>query len=68
MRAARFCGKSLGISVPIAVDTMDNATWKAFGKSMNAAYLIGTDGKIILQQGLCEPKGIREALKKVTGR
>ena len=63
--AARRCRVAYGLTSILAVDTMDNAAWKAYGNSMNCAYLIGTDGTVILQQGLFNPATLRAALAKL---
>ena len=68
LATARRCRDALGLTSTVAVDTMDNATWKAYGGSMNCAYLIGTDGKVLVKQGLCDPAALRAALEKLPAR
>lgn len=65
---ARKCRDLLDMDSHVVIDTMDNAVWTAFGGSPNCAYLIGTDGKILLQQGLSDPAAMRVALKKLLAR
>jgi hypothetical protein len=48
--AARKTAKSLDLSVPIWIDSMDDATLLAYGNHPNAAVLIGRDGKIAAYQ------------------
>jgi peroxiredoxin len=65
LAAARRCRESLGLTSLLAVDGMDNAVWKAYGGSMNFAYLIGTDGKVLVKQGIFNPAALRTALGKL---
>ena len=66
--AARRCVETLDLDAFVVVDTMDNAVWNAYGKSPNCAYLIGTDGKVIVQQGLGDPAALRTELEKLFPR
>jgi Spy/CpxP family protein refolding chaperone/peroxiredoxin len=52
----------LKLAVPIAIDTMDDATAKAYGGFTNAAFLIGRDGKIIARQKWFEPYAMRRMI------
>lgn len=65
MEGARECRKALHLQANVAVDTMDNATWRAYGSSPNCGYLIGKDGRIVLQQGLFDADAMRESLTKL---
>ena len=44
--AARDARQALRLSIPITLDTMDDAVTTAFGASENSAIVIGRDGKI----------------------
>lgn len=46
---------ALGLDVPIVVDELNNPVWKAYGAAPNAAYLIGTDGKVVMRHGWFHP-------------
>jgi peroxiredoxin len=58
----------LKLTIPIAVDAMEDTTAKAYGGMTNAAFLIGRDGKIVARQKWFEPYAMRrlidEALKE----
>jgi hypothetical protein len=56
---ARRARESLKITVPIVVDTMDDATMQAYGGTTNAAVLIGRDGMILARQKWFEPYALR---------
>lgn len=65
MAEAKHCHESLKMLSSIAVDGMDNAIWEPYGESPNCAYLIGTDGKIVCQQGLFESRELRKAIEQI---
>lgn len=56
------------ISLPMLVDEIDNPVWCTYGPGPNIAYLIGTDGKIVIRQTWYDPKlmeqGITEYLER----
>jgi hypothetical protein len=54
----------LGIGMPILLDDLRNSTWAAYGQAPNAAYLIGTDGRVKLRQGWFEPRAFEDALQR----
>lgn len=67
MKLARECRRSLKLVSEVAVDTMDNATWKKYGGSPNCGYLVAPGGKVVLQQGLFDAAEMRMALLKLVG-
>lgn len=62
---AKTCVADTHVSVPVVVDTMDNATWKAYGSAPNCGYLIGRDGKIVAAQPWIQPGEMRSAIVKL---
>lgn len=48
---AKKCVASVKLDGAVAIDTMENATWKAYGGAPNCAYLIDTRGKVAAQHG-----------------
>ncbi|MFC1908801.1 hypothetical protein ACFLXD_02910 [Chloroflexota bacterium] len=48
--------------VPVLVDEIDNPVWCSYGPAPNIAYLIGTDGKIVIKQGWYEPEMMEQAI------
>ena len=44
-----------GIEMPVLVDGIDNPLWCTYGRRPNMAYLIGMDGRIVLQQDWNDP-------------
>jgi hypothetical protein len=59
---AKKARAQLKLTVPIAVDTMDDATATAYGGFTNAAFLIGRDGKIVARQKWFEPYAMRRMI------
>lgn len=56
-----------GITVPVLVDEMDNPLWCTYGPAPNIAYLIGTDGKIVIKQGWYNPEEMESAILAYAG-
>jgi hypothetical protein len=44
------------------VDEMDNPVWCTYGPAPNIAYLVGTEGRIIIKQPWYDPKEMEKAL------
>jgi hypothetical protein len=61
---AEKCERTMKLSAPMVIDAMDNKTWKAYGSAPNAAYLVGTDGKIVEQQGWFDPQKMKSSISK----
>jgi len=59
---AKDAQSNLNIQIPIIIDNMNNSAWKAYGKTPNAAYIIGTDGQIKLRQGWFNPSQFEKVL------
>jgi peroxiredoxin len=59
---AKKARAQLKLTVPIAIDTIDDATAKAYGGFTNAAFLIGRDGKIVARQKWFEPYAMRRMI------
>lgn len=51
------------IVMPILVDEMDNPLWCTYGRMPNMAYLIGTDGRIVLRQEWNDPSEMDDAIQ-----
>jgi hypothetical protein len=49
-----------GIDVIVLVDEMDNPIWCTYGQAPNIAYLIRTDGRIVLKQDWYDPDKMEE--------
>jgi hypothetical protein len=48
---ASTCAANLKVSMPVAVDGVDNAVASAYGGWPDRLYLIGSDGRIAFQGG-----------------
>jgi phage shock protein A len=59
---AKQAKTTLKLTVPILMDTMDDATAKAYGGLTNAAVLVGRDGKVIAHQKWFEPYTLRRMI------
>lgn len=49
-----------GINVIVLVDEMDNPIWCTYGQAPNIAYLIRTDGRILVKQDWYNPNKMEE--------
>lgn len=63
----RECVQRMNLTVPVVIDTMDNAVWSAYGSAPNCAYLINTDGKIVAQQGWFDSAKMSESISQLIG-
>lgn len=68
MQNARECRREFDLKATVAVDALDNATWKAYGSAPNCGYLIGTDGKVVLQQGLFDAEAMRAKIEALLSK
>jgi hypothetical protein len=59
---AKQAKTTLKLTTPILMDTMDDATAKAYGGLTNAAVLVGRDGKVIAHQKWFEPYALRRMI------
>jgi hypothetical protein len=53
--AAKLATRTLSLEVPMFVDGMDDAAWKAFGKPVAGAFLIDREGYIVTPQVSYDP-------------
>jgi len=53
---------SLGITMPMGIDSMDNSVSNAFGTFPNGAVVIGKDGKIAAVEQWCNPDSLRHEI------
>ena len=67
MELARKTVAEEGISVPVLVDEIDNPVWCTYGPAPNIAYLIGTDGRIVVKQGWYDPDQMASNLLALVG-
>lgn len=63
---AKTAREKLKLTVPIAVDTMENQAVKAFGAGQTSAYVIGRDGTIATRQQWFEASALRRAIAQAT--
>ncbi|HEY1629029.1 MAG TPA: deiodinase-like protein, partial [Tepidisphaeraceae bacterium] len=62
MAAAKLARDRLNLTMPIALDTMDNKTAADYDGLSNAAVLIGRDGSVLFFQKWFEPYALRAAI------
>ena len=60
--AAKDAKQALKLTLPIAVDGMDDKIAAAYGASENSAVVIGRDGKVLSKQTWADPYRLRAAL------
>ena len=48
--------------MPVLVDEIDNPLWCTYGQRPNNAYLISTDGRVILRQDWSDSSEMEEAI------
>jgi len=59
---ARKTAAEEGINVSLLVDEIDNPVWCTYGPAPDIAYLVGTNGKIIVKQGWYDPVKMENAI------
>jgi type I thyroxine 5'-deiodinase len=62
----KTCSAELDLPMPFLMDTMDDATAKAYAALPDRFYLIGQDGKVVFrtaQAGKCKASDLETALK-----
>lgn len=64
-RRASDSKNELGLPVPVLVDSMDNAAWRAYGEAASPAFVIDGEGRIALSQVWVQPKEIRQTLDRL---
>ncbi len=67
LERARWSTQRLERDDLVIVDAMDNATWRHYGAAPTAAFVIDTDGTVVLRQPWIEPEGIRRTLQRLVG-
>jgi hypothetical protein len=66
MERARACVQREKMTVPVAVDTMENSVWKAYGQAPNCAYVISRDGRVVEAEPWMDAAALRLVLQKLT--
>ena len=70
--AAKTCQGKLEITMPILIDSLDNATATQYGGIPNRAYLIGKDGKVVYKGDHgpmgTRPDQVKAAIEKLLGK
>jgi Spy/CpxP family protein refolding chaperone len=66
--AARVAKDKLKISIPIALDSMDDSTAAAYEGMSNAAVIIDRDGFIAYRQKWCDPVSLRRKIEELLKR
>jgi hypothetical protein len=59
---AKQAREALKLSIPIAVDDMDNSVATAYGAGENAAQVIGRDGTILARETWADPFALKRAI------
>lgn len=62
---AAWSSRELDREDRILVDGMDDRTWSNYGAAPSAAFVIDSNGRIVLAQPWVEPDGIRAALDRL---
>ncbi|MEL7450712.1 MAG: deiodinase-like protein [Pseudomonadota bacterium] len=62
---AAWSTERLSLTGTVAVDNMDNRTWEVFGSAPSPAYVIDSDGTVILRQPWVNPSEIRDTLREL---
>jgi hypothetical protein len=60
--AAKDAKQALRITIPIAMDDMNDSIATAYGAGENSAVAIGRDGTVVARQQWCDPFRLRAAL------
>jgi hypothetical protein len=67
MALAREAVEKYGVRLPVAVDSMDNTVWSAFGGRPNSAFVIDAEGRIVVAQEWLDPEQVQVALETLAG-
>lgn len=59
---AQEAREALKITIPIAIDSMDNATAATYGAGENSAVVIGRDGTVVAKEDWCDPFRLKAAI------
>ncbi|MEX2499174.1 MAG: deiodinase-like protein [Wenzhouxiangellaceae bacterium] len=62
---AAWSTRELERSDLVVVDEMDDLAWRAYGAAPSAAFVVDSQGNVVLSQPWVEPDGIREALDEL---
>lgn len=65
MVLARELTEKFGLRAPLAVDTMDNATWQACGSRPNSAVVLDAEGRVVFTQEWAEPEALNKVLSEL---
>lgn len=55
----------LDLDASVLVDGMDDTAWRAFGAAPSPAFVLDTDGRVVLRQVWVDPAGIRRVLRRL---
>jgi len=64
VKLAKQTRDALNLSIPIAVDVMENTTVASYGATENSAFVIGKDGRVLARQNWCDPFRLRLAVEQ----
>ena len=56
------------VVMPVLVDEIDNPLWCTYGRRPNMAYVIGTDGQILLRQEWNDPSEMEAEILEYLGQ
>ncbi len=62
---AREAVTKWGETLPVAVDSMDNAVWRSFGARANSAYVLDAEGRVVLSQEWTDGPALDAALAAI---
>jgi hypothetical protein len=63
---ARLTREMLGLTVPIAVDTVDARTQRAYGAGPNSVTIVDAEGEVVFRQQWLDPQAVEVALTELT--
>ena len=55
----------LNLPYTMAIDSMDNRTWKAYGRAPSTAFVLDKNGKVALKQVWVNPNAMRPVLDRL---
>ena len=55
------------MTMPVLVDEIDNPLWCTYGRMPNNAFLIGTDGRIVVRQDWNDARRLEKAIREYLG-
>jgi len=65
VRQATRAREALDLEIPVVVDRMDDAVWRAYGAASAPVFVIDAQGRVVARQVWSDPAALRETLDRL---